>query len=265
MPAAVQALPTAGDKAVNLGLVDSFARQATQRGMRIVVFPELFLTGYNLGRALEGLAEPLDGPSVLALKRIAAKHGTALVVGLPERRHGALWNAAVVIDRQGQLRGAYRKIHLFGETEPRLFRRGDALCVVDVDGLKVGVAICYDIEFPEMARALVRAGADVICVPTANMEPYREVPTTLVRARALENGVPVVYANLSGQEGDLTYTGLSGIVGPDGIDLARAGPVGDALLMADPDLALTGLRAGLSTQAADLRPTALCQLSDGLT
>ncbi len=105
------------------------------------------------------------------------------------------------------------------------------------------MAICYDIEFPEFARELKRRGADVIVVPTANMEPYFEVPNTFIRARALENGIFVVYANYCGTEGDLKYTGLSGVTGPDGIDLARAGPHGDGI-------AARRIASGLSVQFA---------------
>ncbi len=93
------------------------------------------------------------------------------------------------------------------------------------------MTICYDIEFPESVRALARQEVKIVFNPTANMLPYVEVPKTLARARALENGVSVVYANLSGEENGLEYTGLSAIIGPDGLDLARAGK-GPATIMA---------------------------------
>lgn len=265
MLAAIQALPSPRDKVVNLRAVAHHAGLAAARGARIAVFPELFTTGYNIGQSLHDLAETLDGPSVATLTAIARQHRIALVVGLPERRNDGISNSAVVIDETGKLCGVYRKMHLFGPKESELFRPGDCLCVAQVAGLRIGVAICYDVEFPEHARALVRGGAQILCVPTANMEPFREVPTTLVRARALENGVPVIYANLCGQEGDLTYTGLSGIVAADGIDLARAGATGEALLIADEARAITGTGASsLSSQALDLRRNVLDRISAGL-
>jgi 5-aminopentanamidase len=265
MLAAIQALPHPGDKTGNLRAVAHHASLAAARGARIAVFPELFTTGYNIGQDLHDLAEPLDGASVATLSGIARQHRIALVVGLAERQSDGVYNSAVVLDETGKLCGVYRKTHLFGPKEAALFRPGDSLCVVQAAGLRIGVAICYDVEFPELARALVRGGAQILCVPTANMEPYREVPTTLVRARALENGVPVIYANLWGQEGDLTYTGLSGIVAADGTDLARAGTTGEALLVADEARAIMGTGASsLSSQALDLRRNVLDRLSAGL-
>jgi 5-aminopentanamidase len=122
--------------------------------------------------------------------------------------------------------------------------------VVELGGRRVGAAICYDIEFPEMCRELKRRGAEIILAPTANMAPYSEVPTTFVRARALENAVTVAYANHCGWDGDLQFTGLSCITGPDGIDLARAGRAVTALLIADLP---SDSGSPLSTQLADLR------------
>jgi predicted amidohydrolase len=98
---------------------------------------------------------------------------------------------------------------------------------------------------------LKKLGAEIIVAPTANMAPYFEVPQTFVRARALENGVYVVYANLCGSDDELLYTGLSGITGPDGLDIARAGQRGEALLIAE--LTFDYPAASLSTQAEDLR------------
>jgi predicted amidohydrolase len=167
-----------------------------------------------------------------------------------------VYNSAALIDRKGHLVAVYRKVQLFGALEASYFTPGDQYVVTSVGGLTIGLAICYDIEFPEFSRALRRRGVELVLVPTANMAPYWEVPKTLVRARALENGISVAYANHSGCEGALHFTGLSGIAGPDGIDLARAGPNGEVLLVADIP---TDMRPDtLSTQLSDLRvPTAL--------
>jgi len=254
MYALYQATARPGDTAHNLSLLERAAASAATSGARLLVLPELFLSGYRLDERLAVVAEPLDGPSVARLKEISARHELALVVGLPERADGRLYNAAVAIDARGHVAGRYRKIHLFGPDEPRFFTAGTEPCVVDLDGMRVGLAICYDIEFPEVARALVRAGAEMICVPTANMHPYVSVPTTLVRARALENGVPVIYANHCGSCGPLQFTGDSCIVAYDGNDRARAGD-GNAVLSCEahdlfPRTESDPLR---STQLADLR------------
>ncbi|WP_417722874.1 carbon-nitrogen hydrolase family protein [Salipiger sp.] len=244
-----------GNTRQNLGLVRRAAAEAASAGAVILVLPELFISGYRLDGGLDSAAEPLDGPSVTELRSIAAEHAIALIIGLPEREDDRLYNTAVAIDAQGRLAGSYRKIHLFGPDETRLFTPGTEPRVVELAGYRVGLAICYDIEFPEMARALVRAGAGMICVPTANMQPYVSVPTTLIRARALENGVPVIYANHCGTIAPLTFTGDSCIVAYDGTDRARAGVDGEELLFSNTGSLFPAQEADLlrSTQLVDLR------------
>ncbi len=258
MLALYQGLPVAGSKPDNIAAIQRAARAAATTGARLLTFPELFLTGYNIGKAaLHDLAEGVDGQSVSAICEIARANRIGLIFGMPERVGDKVFNAAVAIDETGDRCGSYRKIHLFGAEERQTFAPGDEVCVAAMGGWRVGLAICYDIEFPEMARALVREGADLICAPTANMMPYTEVPTTLVRARALENGTGIVYANLAGTERDLVYTGMSCIVGPDGCDLARAGSTGTALLCCSTPRVDDRDTPPPSTQLADLRQGAL--------
>lgn len=254
MLAVYQHLPAGGSKAVNIAAMERAAAAAAAIGARLITFPELCLTGYNIGRtSLHDLAERVDGPSVAAVAEMARKHAIGVIFGMPERDGQRVFNSAVAIDDLGAVTGIYRKIHLFGEAEQETFAAGEHICVAEIRGRKIGLAVCYDIEFPEMARALVRAGAEIVCVPTANMAPYFEVPQSLVRSRALENGVWVAYANLCGQEGTLHYTGLSCIVGPDGRDAARAGMDGTALVCCSTDT----VALPLSTQHRDLRADAL--------
>ncbi len=240
-----------GDVRRALATVERATAAAAGFGCDVLVFPELFTTGYNLGDRLQRLAEPVGGPTTEALGAIAARHATALVVGFCERAGAAIHNAALAIDTDGTLAACYRKVQLFGPEEATLFVPGGDLAPCTLAGRRVGLLICYDVEFAELPRRLVEAGADAILVPTAQMHPFAHVARTLVRARALENAVPVVYANYSGSEGDLAYVGLSAIVGADGEDLARAGPRGEVLLVADvtepPDFAV------LSTQHQDRR------------
>ena len=240
------------DKSANLATMERAAAAASVTGAAIIVFPELFLSGYNLGNRLAAVAEPIGGPSTLALAEIARTHRIALVAGLPERDAGQIFNSAILVDSVGQVRATYRKIHLFGE-ESHFFSRGDDLVVVDLPPFRVGLAICYDIEFPEVGRAFARAGANLIVVPTANMLPYIQVATTLVRARALENGVAIAYANQIGEDNGLTYTGQSGLVGPDGRDILRAGESAEALLCC-PSIALSVRKSAtpLATQLDDI-------------
>lgn len=257
MVAIFQGRSRIGRTAENLGHMRRAAAAARAFGARILVCPELFLTGYNLGDATGPLAEPVDGPSLAAAAAIAREHGIGLVLGFPERAGDAVFNAAAAIDPDGGLLAVHRKCHLFGPFERAAFRAGDDLTVVALAGRRVGLAICYDVEFPEVVRALAGAGAEIIAAPTALMDPYGNVATTLVRARALECAVPVLYSNYCGADGDLVYAGSSAIVRADGTDAARAGRECETLLAVPfEDLVAAGAIPP-GTYAADLRPEAL--------
>jgi len=249
--AVCQASATLGDKAKNIATIRRAAQAAACWGADLLALPELFLTGYNIGSRAAELAEAANGPSLSAIADIATREGCAICVGFAERDGNTVFNSSVLFDARGNLVALYRKIHLFGPKEREFFTAGDELVVACLGDRKIGMAICYDIEFPEFARALKQRGADLIVAPTANMLPYVEVPTTFVRARALENGLFVAYANHCGAEADVEYTGMSCISGPDGLDLARAGVRGEALLLAE---LTTDYPAGsLSTQLEDRR------------
>lgn len=217
----------------------ALARQATlaaEDGARLLIGPELVLSGYNIGDAARRLAQSGDGPAAQQAARIAVETGVALLVGFPEQAaDGLVYNSALFVDRDGR-RAVYRKAHLYGSEEKRLFAAGPSRPpLLEVDGLKVAPLICYDVEFPEMVRAAAEAGADLIATPTALMRPMDIVAETLVRARAYENGVFVAYVNRCGREGSLTYVGKSCLIAPDGSELARAGADEEALLIADVD------------------------------
>lgn len=215
-----------------LAVMREAAATASAQGAGLVIFPEMFLTGYNIGRAVFKLAEPAAGPSSIEAAAIAREAGVALLYGYPERVGDAVYNSALLIDRSGRPLANYRKAHLYGGEEKKRFAAGDRLVTAELDGLKVGILICYDVEFPEAVQALALAGAHLIAVPTALMEPFGFVARTVVPARAYESQVYVACANLCGKEGNLAYCGLSGIVGPDGHELVRAG-ANEELLVAD--------------------------------
>ncbi|MFM2486773.1 carbon-nitrogen hydrolase family protein [Celerinatantimonas yamalensis] len=228
-----QKASTFADKQANLRQIDTLAHAGSALSVDVLVFPELFLTGYHLNQSqLRMLAEPLDGPSINRLQAIAKSAKVAIICGFAEVAEGQFYNSAVVISASGQCMHHYRKVFLFGDAEKALFSPGDRLPTFTLNGICCGLSICYDIEFAEVTRHFSRQGASLIFNPTANMQPYTNVPLTLVRARALENGIAIVYANLAGQEGSLCYTGQSAIVGPDGQDIVRAGEDA-ALLIAD--------------------------------
>ncbi len=187
----------------------------------LVVFPELFLGGYTTN-GVEDLALDLDGPGVGEMARLARENGAAVVFGLHERVPGGVANSALCVDRRGDLAGLYRKTHLFGE-ERGAFVAGDELLVVELDGVKVGLMVCFDVEFPEVARPLAVAGADLLVTISANMDPFGRDHDVFATARALENGLPHLYVNQVGRGEAFTFAGGTMAISADGNRLAKAG------------------------------------------
>lgn len=238
-----------------LAALDTAARSAAAQGARLLVTPELSLTGYALGDETGARAEPADGPGAAAVAGIAAAHGIAVAYGYPERAgDGAVHNAAQLIAADGTRVANYRKTHLYGPYEAKHFTPGDELTVqADLDGIRVGLLICYDVEFPEAVRAHALAGTELLLVPTALMRPYEMVAHTLVPARAFESQLYVAYANRVGREGDFDFAGLSCLASPDGAVPARAG-TGPELLFADVDPALPRASRERNPYLTDRRP-----------
>lgn len=221
-----QCTPAPRDVAGNLARLAQAAHQARQQGAEVLVCPEMFVTGYHLGHAAaQQLAQAADGAYAQAVAAIARQHQIALVYGYPERgANGAVFNAAQWISAEGQRCLNYRKTHLFGELDRAQFAAGaPASTLLELGGWRIGLLICYDVEFPENTRRLAAAGADLVVVPTANMEAYDFVAEKLVPVRAYENQMFVAYANYTGHEAELHYGGLSTVAGPEGEVLAHAG------------------------------------------
>ena len=240
-----QGAPKPLDVPGNLQRLRHQAQLAAERGAQLLVCPEMFLTGYNIGLAqVERLAEAADGPAAMTVVEIAQAHRIAIVYGYPERGDdGAIYNSVQLIDAHGRSLSNYRKTHLFGDMDRAQFSAGDAASqLFEWQGWRLGLLICYDVEFPETVRLLALQGADAVLVPTANMMAFDEVPNLLVPARACENRVFVAYANACGNEPGVHYGGLSTVAGPDGGVWTRAGR--DAALLRTTLMweALTGAR-----------------------
>ena len=237
----------------NREIMSRVARESAAQGCHLVMFPELFATGYNIGERTFDLAEPADGPTAEALAAAARDNDIAILAGYPERGGERIYNAALLIGPDGRRLANARKTHLFGAMEKRLFTPGDALTVADVGGRRIGILICYDVEFPEAVRALALQGAELIAVPTALMHPFDRVAQWLLPVRAFENQVFVAYANRCGREGDLEYCGLSCIIAPDGSELARARKA-EELLITDIDPAAFEKARSDNPYLTDRRP-----------
>ena len=226
--------PYLGTPVQSLARLNTIAAQAQAQGADLLLCPEMGLTGYAIGPdRTAALAEPADGALAQAVSAIAQGHGIAIVYGYPERHPDGKkpFNAAQAIGPHGEPLGSYRKTHLYGELDRTQFSAGSAASqVFEWRGWRLGLLICYDVEFPEAVRALALQGADAVLVPTANMVGFDEVSTLLVPARACENRLYVAYANACGGEGDTHYNGLSTAADARGAVLAQAGR-GEALML----------------------------------
>lgn len=198
---------------------------------QLAVFPELFLQAYAL-QDLDPLdVDALTGP-LLPLFECARENRTAVIVGTAERMDDTMANTALCIDELGDLIARYRKVHLFDGERGR-FVSGDEYVVVVLAGVAVGPLVCYDLEFPEGARALAGAGAELLVTISANMDPYAEDHALFLRTRALENRLPHVYVNCVGQEGRLRFCGRSTVADSFGRTLLELPAYRPAVRFAD--------------------------------
>ena len=148
----------------------------------------------------------------------------------------------------------YRKTHLYGCFEREWFTPGDLPVVqAELGGVRIGLLVCYDVEFPENVRAHALAGTDLLLVPTAQAHPFQFVAESLVPVRAFENQMYVAYVNRTGREGDLDFVGLSSLTGPDGIPRARAGH-GEELVVGEVDPEFLAASRAANPFLRDRRP-----------
>lgn len=189
-------------------------------GCDLVVLPELCLSGYlyESPEALARAAEQVpDGPSVRTMRELSQQENCAIVFGMAEMQDGLVYNTAVVVDA-GEYIGHYRKIHL-SDYEKRFFQEGDPedQGVFSMRGYTLGVEICFDLWFPEVARVQVRQGANLLCA-LANFGG--EASCHMARVRAMENLTPLVLCNRIGREVqpdiEADFLGKSALIAPDG-------------------------------------------------
>jgi predicted amidohydrolase len=237
---------------------------AAEAGAGLIVFPELFLTGYYLDQAMVGRAGAADA-ALARLHSACERHGLTAVVGAPHRTSAALLNSLAVL-APGAPVGWYDKTHLF-PPERDWFDAGDALWNGDLAGWPCGLEVCYEVGFPEVARCLTLRGARLLIVSAAFGRLRTHIWETATVARALENGVYLAAAGQAGTNGVIEFAGRSRVVDPTGHVVAEAGD-DDALLVADLDEALVDdVRGGGRTDACaylrDRRPELYGPLSGG--
>lgn len=228
----LQHSPAPADINANLDRLEQAAADAASHGSSLLVTPECGITGYDMPEEDACKAAfTSDGPVAQRIADIAQRHSLAILFGYMEARDGQRFNSVQLIDEKGDTLLHYRKSHLWGDLDRQLFSAGNQLApVISFKGWRLGVLICYDVEFPETVRALALAGAQLVLVPTALMQPFRFVADHMICVRAAENQVYVAYANLVGAERNTIYEGCSTIAGPLGDVLAKAPPDKGALL-----------------------------------
>jgi deaminated glutathione amidase len=238
MRVALGQLPISSDPQVNLDRIGAAAAAAGAAGAQLAVFPEGTQARFSVD--LRSVAEPLDGTFCRGVAAAARAAGIAIVAGLFEPApDGRVFNTTVGYDSGGELAAVYRKIHLFdalGHRESDAVAPGDDVCIATLAGLRVGFMTCYDVRFPELARALAVGGAQLIVLPAAwAAGTFKEEHwVTLVRARAIENTVWVAAAGQVPDPAEAptrapTGIGRSLLVDPMGavrIDLGPAEEVG---------------------------------------
>ena len=250
------------DRSVSIAASEAGVREAAARGAQLVMLQELHASLYfcqHESTDLFDLAETIPGPSTEWLGRLARELGIVLVGSLFERRAPGLYhNTAVVLERDGSLAGKYRKMHIPddpGYYEKFYFTPGDlGFEPIATSVGKLGLLVCWDQWYPEAARLMALAGADLLLYPTAignnpedpadERERQREAWVTIQRAHAVANGLPVLVANRIGHEPDPTgqtpgqrFWGTSFVAGPQGEFLARASTDQPEVLVVDVDLA----------------------------
>jgi len=234
--AAAQISCALGDFDANLCKIRDFASRAKKSGANLVVFPEMSDTGYSMP-VIQKHAKPWKDGAVNELQKIARENSITIVAGLSEREGDSIFNSQVLVDSKGELLAKYRKTHLVTAApldERVCFSPGNEFVTSKLGDFNVGLSICYDLRFPEMARALVvKHGANVIVNSSAWPVVRAEHLRILAVARAVENQSYFIVANRVGTDDGVMFCGGSLIVDPSGKILAAGSPDREELIEAE--------------------------------
>ncbi len=220
-----QSGPKLLDKQRNLKTIDEQASWARRKNVDLLIFPELHLTGYTMRDEVYNVAEPLSGPSVTKVEKIARENGVHIIFGMPEegRAKGVVHNTAVFVGPKGLI-GSYRKVYLPTHTvfeERRYYKPGHDAPVFTTPLGEIGLTICYDLYFPELTRLLSLAGAELIVCISASPSLRKRFFEGFCLSRAMENAVYLAYVNRVGLEDGLQFWGGSRVIAPSGSILVQ--------------------------------------------
>jgi len=219
-----------GDKEANIKKIAELSSAASKQGADFICLPEYFSTG-SIPEQFGKLAEPIPGYAVNRLGAVAGENGVHIVASIPEKADGKIYNTAVLMGPNGELLAKCRKIHLFmGERD--YLAHGKECAVADTKFGKIGLMVCYDAAFPEVARELALRDADIIFMPANWPDPFLPQWRLATGARALDNQIWLVAANRIGADNKFTYFGRSRIVSPYGDSVAECGEREEVLVAA---------------------------------
>jgi predicted amidohydrolase len=234
--AAAQIACSLGEIDANVQKIRDFTGRAKDAGAELIVFPEMSDTGYSM-RVIRETATTWEEGAVPQLRKLADSDSIAIICGVSERQGECIYNSLVVIDRAGEIIGRYRKTHLFSPApieEHLCFAAGDCLASVDLDGMRLGLSICYDLRFPEVYRRLaLEEKTSGFIISSAWPFPRVEHLRVLALARAIENQSYLVLANRVGTDDGVTFCGASAIIDPYGVVIAAASADREEVLIAD--------------------------------
>ena len=234
--AAAQISCSLGDFDANLRKIRDFAALAKKSGAELVVFPEMTDTGYSMP-VIQTHARPSKDGAILELQKAAKKISISIVAGISDRAGDSIFNAQVFVNSMGEVIAKYRKTHLVTAApldERACLSPGNEFVTCKIDNFNVGLSICYDLRFPEMARTLaLKYGANVIVNSSAWPAVRGEHLRILALARAVENQSYLIIANRVGTDDNVTFCGSSMISDPSGNRLASASPDREEVITAE--------------------------------
>jgi len=221
----VQKKHTLGDKASNLRIIEETLEDVNTD---LLVFPEMFLTGYQLGDQIWHESEQIPGPSSDKISKMASEQDTTIICGMPERSDpgvGRLYNSALIATPDGKV-DSYRKSYLPNFAlfnDKRYFVSDQEVPIFDTPLGKLGIVICYDLFLPELTKKMAMKGAEILVCISASPSVTRRFFERVMVTRAIENTCFMLYANLVGREDNVMFWGGDTIISPKG-DILSKGP-----------------------------------------
>ena len=234
-----------GDIDRNMAAAMTYLKELASQGADLAVLPELFSCGFDNDNIQDHACRTND--ILEQLSEFGRANAMAIVGTFPQFQAGQVFNTQYFIDRDGKIKGAYQKMHLFRPTlEHKIYTAGSRAVVLDTSFGPVGLMICYDLRFPELARRLFLDGARMLIISAQWPSPRKTHWQILARARAVENQAYCICSNRTGIDHELTFPGLSAIIDPIGQVLAEAG--------SDPGVVLADIDVGQVDRARNLIP-----------